>query len=318
MSYTPTTWQTGDTITAEKLNNMESGIEAANETLVIHAKFDMGWALKSVDCSAADAEAAVRAGKNVVVLFQRYDGIYLQETKTAQRSPWTQYGRIGFFVESQADSESSTSPPVLEIEGPPLGWATSSSFENFYPNASFELGYDRSAFTGSMIGRVFGFDHMDPHPYWRPVNERITFGSELDSLIAGAMQAATAAGGKATLSISLPGDMAEVVGPNGRNGFIHLDGGCYVVQANGSYYKGAIALTTRMHIYDNDSTGEYTDMQTGTFQIPVWSTSGGTYSIDTMWIFTLSLFTKMEIVSDENTYFANIVLTAEKITPTQV
>lgn len=29
MSYTPTTWQTGDTITAEKLNNMESGIEAA-------------------------------------------------------------------------------------------------------------------------------------------------------------------------------------------------------------------------------------------------------------------------------------------------
>lgn len=29
MSYTPTNWQTGDTITAEKLNNMESGIEAA-------------------------------------------------------------------------------------------------------------------------------------------------------------------------------------------------------------------------------------------------------------------------------------------------
>ena len=28
MSYTPTTWQTGDTITAEKLNNMESGISA--------------------------------------------------------------------------------------------------------------------------------------------------------------------------------------------------------------------------------------------------------------------------------------------------
>ena len=29
MSYTPTTWATGDVITAEKLNNMESGIENA-------------------------------------------------------------------------------------------------------------------------------------------------------------------------------------------------------------------------------------------------------------------------------------------------
>lgn len=26
MSYTPTNWQTGDVITAEKLNNMEAGI----------------------------------------------------------------------------------------------------------------------------------------------------------------------------------------------------------------------------------------------------------------------------------------------------
>ena len=29
MSYTPTNWQTGDTVTAEKLNKMESGIAAA-------------------------------------------------------------------------------------------------------------------------------------------------------------------------------------------------------------------------------------------------------------------------------------------------
>lgn len=29
MSYTKTTWQTGDVITAEKLNKMEDGIESA-------------------------------------------------------------------------------------------------------------------------------------------------------------------------------------------------------------------------------------------------------------------------------------------------
>lgn len=33
MSYTPTTWQTGDTITAERLNNMESGILNADTPL---------------------------------------------------------------------------------------------------------------------------------------------------------------------------------------------------------------------------------------------------------------------------------------------
>lgn len=31
MSYTPTNWQTGDVITAEKLNNMEAGIGDLDE-----------------------------------------------------------------------------------------------------------------------------------------------------------------------------------------------------------------------------------------------------------------------------------------------
>ena len=39
MSYTPTTWQTGDTITAEKLNHMEGGISCAmpiaSDTLIV-------------------------------------------------------------------------------------------------------------------------------------------------------------------------------------------------------------------------------------------------------------------------------------------
>lgn len=33
MAYVKTTWQTGDVITAEKLNNMEGGIEKANDML---------------------------------------------------------------------------------------------------------------------------------------------------------------------------------------------------------------------------------------------------------------------------------------------
>ena len=35
MSYTPTNWQTGDTITAEKMNNIEQGIQNAQNVAVV-------------------------------------------------------------------------------------------------------------------------------------------------------------------------------------------------------------------------------------------------------------------------------------------
>lgn len=35
MSYTPTNWQTDDTVTAEKLNKMESGIQTAVDPFVV-------------------------------------------------------------------------------------------------------------------------------------------------------------------------------------------------------------------------------------------------------------------------------------------
>ena len=35
MSYTPTNWQTGDTVTAEKLNKMEQGIQTAVDPFIV-------------------------------------------------------------------------------------------------------------------------------------------------------------------------------------------------------------------------------------------------------------------------------------------
>lgn len=51
MSYTPTEWATGDVITADKLNNMESGIVGAGlifelnliQTDDTHARLSMTW-----------------------------------------------------------------------------------------------------------------------------------------------------------------------------------------------------------------------------------------------------------------------------------
>jgi len=37
MSYTKTVWQSGDVVTAEKLNNLENGVESANSMPVVYA-----------------------------------------------------------------------------------------------------------------------------------------------------------------------------------------------------------------------------------------------------------------------------------------
>ena len=40
MSYTPTEWNTGDTITAEKLNKLEAGVAGADTTLYLTMEYD--------------------------------------------------------------------------------------------------------------------------------------------------------------------------------------------------------------------------------------------------------------------------------------
>lgn len=66
MSYTPTEWQTGDTITAEKLNNMESGIENANEPFIVTLTPTAQDFSGTLDKTVAEITAAVRAGMRIV------------------------------------------------------------------------------------------------------------------------------------------------------------------------------------------------------------------------------------------------------------
>lgn len=71
MSYTPTTWVNGDTITAEKLNKMEQGI--ANNSI-----FDIGWDEESDHsiAKAGEVEAAFNAGKTVKYVAPDGTGAY--------------------------------------------------------------------------------------------------------------------------------------------------------------------------------------------------------------------------------------------------
>lgn len=75
MSYTKTTWQTGDTITAEKLNNIENGIEA-NETAISQidtsgdayiVTYTSSPSGPVTDTTYADLETAAASGKILLV-----------------------------------------------------------------------------------------------------------------------------------------------------------------------------------------------------------------------------------------------------------
>lgn len=62
MSYTKNTWQTGDIITAEKLNNIESGVEASGaEPLIVHTEQQQYGT--GIDVSFNDIATALRAKK---------------------------------------------------------------------------------------------------------------------------------------------------------------------------------------------------------------------------------------------------------------
>ena len=66
MSYTPTTWAAGDTVTATKLNNMETGIaNAANPFVVMLTPTALDYS-GSMDRTVADIYAAYQAGKEII------------------------------------------------------------------------------------------------------------------------------------------------------------------------------------------------------------------------------------------------------------
>ena len=78
MSYTPTTWQTGDTITAEKLNNMESGIENANEPFVITLTPTAQDYSGTMDKTVAEIDAAYRAGQKIIFRVYVSTTVYME------------------------------------------------------------------------------------------------------------------------------------------------------------------------------------------------------------------------------------------------
>lgn len=75
MAYTKTTWQTGDIITAEKLNNMEDGI---GSVLIVQMTTSDGTTTFVADTDAADIITALQNG--IVVILSAHYGNAVAES----------------------------------------------------------------------------------------------------------------------------------------------------------------------------------------------------------------------------------------------
>ena len=70
MSYTPTTWTTGDTITATKLNKIENGIASAGSVLICTSSYDSNEDKFVLDKTAGEIYDALLAGTPVYIKYQ--------------------------------------------------------------------------------------------------------------------------------------------------------------------------------------------------------------------------------------------------------
>ena len=109
MAYTPTEWETGDVITAEKLNKAEQGIAAAS-AFVCSIEFASATAA-TIDQAYADIVAAIRAGRPVIFL-----------------NDDAETGVITYFTLLQALDEYQTDPNSVVLSGIYEGNITKFSF----------------------------------------------------------------------------------------------------------------------------------------------------------------------------------------------
>ena len=105
MSYTPTNWQTGDTITAEKLNNMEGGIDNAINPFIVTLTPTLQNYSGTMDKTVAEINAAYEAGQEIVfrVLTSAYSYVDVPMS-FAGRDTTFQYPNFGAEIIHYSDN----------------------------------------------------------------------------------------------------------------------------------------------------------------------------------------------------------------------
>lgn len=100
MSYTPTNWQTGDTITADKLNNMEQAIANAGGAVIVGYTFSTADGTLTFDKTWQELYNSMAAGSVCIATFDPEDfGTYYWPTVAAAITGLTiDSGNYGFEI----------------------------------------------------------------------------------------------------------------------------------------------------------------------------------------------------------------------------
>lgn len=74
MSYNKTTWANGDVITAEKLNNIETGVDGANNPLIVNVTWDSEEEMAYANKTFGEIRTAFENGQRVLLKQINNDG----------------------------------------------------------------------------------------------------------------------------------------------------------------------------------------------------------------------------------------------------
>lgn len=141
MSYSKTTWQTGDTVTAELLNHMEDGIAAGESVMYVNVTYDSSGPTSfkyKLNHTYTEIKNAINAGNEVILIYD-YDMFHLAyktatdikffKLQTENVSSGQGFKQRYFLVHNQSGHES---------------WAQYSDVSKVFPNGyeTVDIYYD--------------------------------------------------------------------------------------------------------------------------------------------------------------------------------
>lgn len=134
MAYTPTTWATGDTITAAKLNKLEQGVANGGSGLVVELTSKTGTA----DHTFAEIFNALKAGIPVYLHYppdggDDWEQEYVDSTGVMPVVAAYKYDEAYRVHASHFDNRYLTSSTPSEYVGTPAMYTLSASSPNAYP-----------------------------------------------------------------------------------------------------------------------------------------------------------------------------------------
>lgn len=327
MSYTPTTWNTGDVVTAQKLNNIEQGIKG-NETIFL----DAVWAesisdgnLVNYNMSADDVIAAIEAGKNVKARLGYSSGGDFIYQWTADLVYYRGFSANSYIVCTFAVPHivgTAIAPCAIHIvvdDG--NNYQFESDFRFTYENVSAGLKWDKTS--SSM------YEYKVPMFYndnfcglaWDSVENIIDFGTTGEELIQAAVVGSETQ--KTTLSVVYDGvQEAEILHSVLTSAF---SGACYIMDCGrGSFLKLGFSSSSRelyLRCVSSCNNGPDNDWATfeGYFPTAI-AAVGGTISGVSLYKITLDLYAERTGDGDQTPYAYKAVATVsvEKIPSTIV